>query len=181
MWQKELKKIAASYNVSDSYPWTMDAAGNNYGCLFLTVDPINGGPDYELRTGITTYVAPTKPPHYDATINADTPTFQRKQREEENEQKKHDYFTWKGALRGMAENLRNAMGKQYVSQLGHSIVGFKNVTVLQIMKHLDTEWVPMNTRERMKISTRHTTTTMKGMRQRCMEARPTSPKSWRRN
>jgi hypothetical protein len=61
MWQKQLEVIAASYNVSNLYTWTVDASGNNYGCLAIAVDPI-GGPDYELRTGITTYVEPTKPP-----------------------------------------------------------------------------------------------------------------------
>ena len=137
--------------MSDTYAWTVDAAGNNYGCLALVVDPTNGGPDYELRTGITTYAAPIEPPHYDATIDINTPTFMRKQLEEENEQKKHDYFTLKGASRGMAENLRNATGEQYYSQLEHSIVGYKNVTVLQIMKHLNTEWVPVNTKERKQI------------------------------
>ena len=151
MWQKELEKIAAVYDVSDSYKWTIDANGNNYGCLALAVDPVNGGPDYELRTGITTYVAPIEPPHYNAAININTPTYLRKQMEEENEQMKHDFFTWKGAERGLAENLRDAMGEQYYGQLEHSIVGFKNVTMLQIMKHLDEEWVPMNTKERKKI------------------------------
>ena len=131
MWQKELEVIAASYDVSDTYAWTVDAAGNNYGCLALVVDPTNGGPDYELQTGITTYAAPIEPPHYDATIDINTPTFMRKQLEEENEQKKHDYFTLKGTSRGMAENLRNATGEEYYSQLEHSIVGYKNVTVLQ--------------------------------------------------
>ena len=149
MWQKQLEVIAAGYDVSDTYEWTVDAAGNNYGCLFLTVDPDDV--QYELRTGITTYVEPEEPPHYHEDIDVNTPTFQRKQLEEENEQKKHDFFTMKGALRGMAENLRDAMGEQYYSQLEHSIVGYKNVTVLQIMKHLDTEWVPMNTKERRAI------------------------------
>ena len=149
MWQRQLEKIAASYDVSETYTFTVDAAGNNFGLLFLTVDPDDV--HYELRTGITTYVEPVQPPRYDAAINAATPTFERKQREEENEQKKHDYFTMKGASRGMAENLRDAMGEQYYNQLEHAIVGFKNVTVLQIMKHLDAEWVPMNTKERRAI------------------------------
>jgi hypothetical protein len=43
----------------------------------------------------------------------------------------------KGASTGMAENLRDAMGEQYYGQLEHSVIGFKNVTVLHIMKHLD--------------------------------------------
>jgi hypothetical protein len=75
--------------------------------------------------------------------------------EEENDQRKHDYFTWKGALREMAENLQDAMEQQYYSQLEHSIVAYKNVTVLQIMKHLDTEWVPMKTKEKQAIKKKY--------------------------
>ena len=40
-WKKALEIVAASYDVSDSYEWTMDAAGNNYGCLALVVDTVN--------------------------------------------------------------------------------------------------------------------------------------------
>ena len=54
-------------------------------------------------------------------------------------------------MRGMAENLWDAMEEQNYSQLEHSIVSYKNVTTLQILDHLDTEWVPMNTKERKKI------------------------------
>jgi hypothetical protein len=149
LWQKELELIAASFDVSDTYEWTVDADGNNLGCVALAVDP--EGDEYELRFGITTYVAPTKPPDYDTTIDINTPTYLRKRLEEENEQKKHDYFTWKGASRGMAENLCDAMDKQYYDQLEHSIIGMKNVTTLQIMKHLDTVWVPMTTKEKRRI------------------------------
>ena len=147
-WRKEVELIATGYDVSDTYKWTVDAAGNNFGCLHLTMDDN----DYQIRTSITTYVAPTEPPHYDPTITAATPTFQRKQLEEEMEQKKHDYFTWVGASRGMAENLRNAMEEQYYNELKHSIVGYKNVTTYQILDHLDKVWVTMNTKEKKKIT-----------------------------
>ena len=146
-WRKELELIATGYDVSDTYGWSVDAAGNNYGCLHLTMDDN----DYQNRTTITTYVEPTEPAHYDPNINASTPTFQRKQLEEEQEQMKHDFFTWTGASRGMAENLRDAMEEQYYSELKHSIVGYKNVKTLQILEHLDTHWVTMNTREKKKI------------------------------
>ena len=51
----------------------------------------------------------------------------------------------------MAENLRDAMDKQYYSKLKHSIVGYKNVTTIQILDHLDKVWVTMNTKEKKKI------------------------------
>jgi hypothetical protein len=67
------------------------------------------------------------------------------------EQKKHDFFTWTGASRGMAENLRNSMDEQYYSELKPSIVGYKNITTIQILDHLDKVWVTMNTKEKKKI------------------------------
>ena len=71
--------------------------------------------------------------------------------EEEHEQKKHDFFTWKGAARGLAENLRDAMEIQYYSELEHTIVGYKNVKVLQHLEHLSEKWTTMNSKEKRKI------------------------------
>jgi hypothetical protein len=56
MWQRQLEVIAASYDVSDTYTFTVDAHGNNYGLLFLAVDP--DGVHYDLLTEISTYVQP---------------------------------------------------------------------------------------------------------------------------
>ena len=50
--------------------------------------------DYTNPTNTTTLVEPVKSPHYDPNIDANTPTFQCKQLEEEHEQEKHDYFMW---------------------------------------------------------------------------------------
>jgi hypothetical protein len=148
-WKTALEIMAASVDVSDTYEWTVDANGNNLGCVALAVNPEED--DYELRFGITTYVAPTKPPHYNPTIDIHTPTYLRKQLEEENEQKKRDYWTYMGVSRGMAENLRDAMAEQYYSKLKHTIIAYKNVTTLHIMEHVDTEIAPMNTKEKKKI------------------------------
>jgi hypothetical protein len=43
------------------------------------------------------------------------------------------------------------MEEQYYSELKHSIVGYKNVTTIQILDHLDKVWVTMNTKEKKKI------------------------------
>ena len=58
-WRKEVELIATGYDVSDTYKWTVDTAGNNFGCLHHTMDDNN----YQLRMSIMTYVVPTKPPH----------------------------------------------------------------------------------------------------------------------
>ena len=128
VWCKALEIVAASYDVSDTYDWTVDAAGNNFGCLALVVDPMDA---YEIRTSITTYVAPTEPPHYDATINADTPTFQRKQLEEENEQKKHDYFE-EDVIKGILEREQWEDENKPLEIFSESLKGYiKDVETLQ--------------------------------------------------
>jgi hypothetical protein len=148
-WRRELEITASAVDISDTYKRTVDAAGNNYECLFEVMDD----KDYNQRTGIniTVVVAQTEPSHYDTNINAQTPTFQRKQMEDEHEQKKHDFVTWKGASRGLAENLRNAMEVQYYSKLEHSIIRYKNVRVQQILEHLSEKWTTMNSKEKRKI------------------------------
>ena len=149
VWRRELEITASAIDISDTYAWTVDGTGNNYGCLFEVMDDN----DYIQRTGInaTVITKPVERPHYDPNINATTPTYQRKQMEEEHEQKKHDFFTWKGAARGLAENLRDAMEIQYYSELEHTIVGYKNVKVLQHLEHLSEKWTTMNSKEKRKI------------------------------
>jgi hypothetical protein len=92
-WKKELERAANQIEIDETYPWSVDATGNNYGGMKLTMEDN----EYELRTGITTFAEPTEPVQYDPAINANTPTFQRKQMEQEHKQTKHNYWTWKGA------------------------------------------------------------------------------------
>ena len=147
VWKKELERAANQIEIDETYPWTVDTTGNNYGGMKLTMDDN----EYQLRTNITTYAEPTEPVQYDPNIDAATPTFQRKQMEQEHEQTKHDYWTWKGASKGLAERLRGAMERQYYSELEHHITGFRAVTTLEILDHVAEKWAPMDPRAKKQI------------------------------
>jgi len=146
-WKKDLERAANQIEIDETYPWSVDATGNNYGGMKLTMEDN----EYELRTGITTFAEPTEPVQYDPAINANTPTFQRKQMEQEHEQTKHDYWTWKGASKGLAERLRGSMERQYYSELEHHITGFRAVTTLEILDHIAEKWAPMDPRAKKQI------------------------------
>ncbi len=87
VWKKELERAANQIEIEDTYLWTVDATGNNYGGMKLTMDDN----EYRIRTGINTFVEPVEPVHYNPNIDEDTPTFQRKQMEQEHEQTKNNY------------------------------------------------------------------------------------------
>ena len=69
VWKKELERAANQIEIEDTYPWTVDATGNNYGGMKLTMDDN----EYQIRTGINTFVEPVEPVHYNPNINEDTP------------------------------------------------------------------------------------------------------------
>ena len=54
VWKKELERAANQIEIEDTYAWTVDATGNNYGGMKLTMDEN----EYKIRTGITTFVEP---------------------------------------------------------------------------------------------------------------------------
>jgi hypothetical protein len=147
VWKKELERAANQIEIEDTYAWTVDATGNNYGGMKLTMDEN----EYKIRTGITTFVEPVEPVQYNPNINGTTPTFQRKRMEQEHEQTKNDYWTWKGASKGLAEKIRGAMEKQYYSELEHHITGFRAVTTLEILDHVAEKWAPMDPRAKKQI------------------------------
>ncbi len=64
--------------------------------------------------------------------------------EEEWEEKRKSWFTWKGFLRGATTNMRDALDKQYYSQLKHINTAYCNTTPIQILEHLDTRWCPLD-------------------------------------
>ena len=86
---------------------------DNYGLLA----DIMGIDEYDDLTGISTYVTPNEPPSYDPNILDATPTHTRKRMEEEWELVRTSWFIRKGFLRGVVNNLRNALDEQFYSQL----------------------------------------------------------------
>ena len=79
-----------------------------------------------------------EPASYDPAITAATVTHMCKQMEEEWEEKHKSWFIRKGFLAGVTMNMRDALDKQYYSQLKHVNTAYCNTTPIQILGHLDT-------------------------------------------
>ncbi len=60
--------------------------------------------------------------------------------EEEWEEKRESWYIQKGFLRGITMNTRDALVKQYYSQLKNINTAYRNTTPIQILEHLDTCW-----------------------------------------
>ena len=68
--------------------------------------------------------------------------------EEEWDEKHTSWFIRKGFLRGVTMNMRDALDKQYYSQLKNINTAYRNTTPIQILEHLDTRWCPLDVRAR---------------------------------
>jgi hypothetical protein len=99
-----------------TYAWSKNVT-ENYGLL----TDILGVDKYNDLTGIVMYAIPHEPASYDPNITDATPTHTRKQMEEEWELIRTSWFIRKGFLRGVVDNLRDALDKQYYSQLRHRL------------------------------------------------------------
>jgi hypothetical protein len=122
-----------------TYEWSRDAA-EEYGLLA----DILGFNEYNKLTSIDTYAIPAEPASYDPAITNTTPTHERKRCEEEWERVRTSWLIRKGFLRGVADNLRDALDKQYYSQLKHWLTAYRNVTPFQILNHLNDRWCPLD-------------------------------------
>ena len=74
---------------------------------------IIGGADYDHQTGISTYAEPTEPAAYDTTINNATATHERNRKEEDWERRLTSWYIHNGFLKGVVENMRDALDEQY--------------------------------------------------------------------
>jgi hypothetical protein len=72
----------------------------------------------------------------------------RKRMEEEWEEKSESWYIRKGFLRGIVMNMRDALDKQYYSQLKHVNTAYHNTNAIQILNHLDTRWCPLDVQAR---------------------------------
>ncbi len=122
-----------------TYAWSKNDI-DNYGLL----GDILGEDEYDEHTGIGTYTIPTKPASYDPAVTNATLTHKRKRKEEEWDLIRTSWFIRKGFLRGIVDNLRHALDKQYYSQLRHWLTAYRNVTPFQILEHLNNRWCPLN-------------------------------------
>jgi hypothetical protein len=113
--KKEVADLASEVN-NLTFAWSCDpATGKEYGLLAEII----GEDEYNHLTS-QTWVQEVEPAHYNPDINDATVTHMRKQMEEEWEEKPKSWYIRKGFLHGVTMNMRNALDKQYYSQL-HSL------------------------------------------------------------
>ena len=143
---KEEASALASEVEDITYAWSRDAA-NEYGLLA----DIIGFDNYDNLTGIDTYAAPPEPATYDPAITNLTPTHTRKRMEEEWEAVRQSWFIRKGFLRGVVDNLRDALDEQYYAQLKHRLTAYRNITPFQILEHLNSRWCPLDVHAKKKL------------------------------
>jgi hypothetical protein len=115
---------------------TMD----NYGLL----SDIFGFNEHYKLTGISTYTIPAAPVLYDPSINNMTPTHEQRRKEEDWDLIHAAWIIRKGFLRGIVDNLCDALNEQYYSQLKHRLKAYCNPTPFQILEHLNNRWCPLH-------------------------------------
>jgi hypothetical protein len=139
---KTLKSDASALpnKVEDiTYAWSKSVT-DDYGRLgnILGVDKY-----YEL-TSISNCAIPAESALYSPSINNAMPTHKHKCKEEDWDLIRTTLFIRKGFLRGIVDNLCDALDKQYYSQLKHCRMAYLNVTPLQILEHLNNCWCPLD-------------------------------------
>ena len=104
----EILKAEASALASEvediTYSWSKNVT-DNYGLL----GDILGADEYDELTNIDSYVVPNKPALYDPAIMNATLTHERKRCKEEWDLICMSWFIWKDFLRGIVDNLRDAL------------------------------------------------------------------------
>jgi hypothetical protein len=136
---KEEASALASKVEDINYTWSKNGT-DDYGLLAN----ILGADEYNELTNIDSYAIPLEPASYDPTITNATLTHKRKQKEEEWELVRTSWFIQKGFLQGIVDNLRDALDKQYYSQLKHCLMAYCNITLFQILEHLNKRWCPLD-------------------------------------
>jgi hypothetical protein len=120
-----------------TYAWSKNLTDN-----YRLLADILGVNKYDNLTGNH------EPASYDPNITDATPTYTRKQMEEEWELVQTSWFIQKGFLRGIDDNLQDALDEQYYSQLRHQLTVYRNITPYQILEHLNNRWCPLNVKFR---------------------------------
>ncbi len=106
-----------------TYAWNKSIT-DNYGLL----GDILGVNEYYELTSIFTYTIPAEPALYNPSINNAMPTHKCKCKEEDWDLICTAWFTRKGFLRGIVDNLRDTLDEQYYSQLKHHLMAYRNIT-----------------------------------------------------
>jgi hypothetical protein len=61
------------------------------------------------------------------------------------------WFIQKGFLKGVIDNLWDALDEQYYSQLHHRLTGYRNITPFQILEHLNNRWCPLDVKAKKEL------------------------------
>jgi hypothetical protein len=129
-----------------TYLWSKNAT-DNYGLL----TNILGIDEYDNLTNIATYAIPHKPVSYNPNITNATPTHTQKRKEEEWELTPTSWYIRKGFLKGVIDNLWDALNEQYFSQLRHQLTAYLNITPFQILEHLNNHWRPLDVKVKKEL------------------------------
>jgi hypothetical protein len=139
---KNLKKEAsdlASELDDITYDWLRSPTGEEYGHLAEII----GEDEYQHLTNLT-WVQEVEPATYGPVINDTTATHTRMRIEQEWERTCKTWAIRKGFLQGVAANFRDALDKNWYSQLKRVHTAYRNTTPIQILQHLDTQWCLLN-------------------------------------
>ena len=129
-----------------NYPWSKNATGE-----YSLLADIIGGAEYDHLIDISTYAEPTEPAAYDTTITNATATHKRKQKEEEWERTLTSWYIRKGFLKGVVENMQEALDEQYYAQLKHRLTKYRNTSPQNILDHLNNRWCPLDVMAKKEI------------------------------
>jgi hypothetical protein len=80
-----------------------------------------------------------------------TLTHERKCKEEDWDLVCTAWFIRKGFYKGIVNNLRDALNKQYYYQLKHCLMAYFNITPFQILEYLNNRWCPLNIQAKNKL------------------------------
>jgi hypothetical protein len=120
--------------------WSQDpATGEEYGLLAEIIGDVES-------THLTNliWIQEVEPQRYDPAITNATATHTRKCMEDEWEEKHKLWYIRKGFLCRVTMNMQDALDKQYYSQLKNINIAYCNTTPIQILKHLNTRWCPLD-------------------------------------
>jgi len=121
--KKEASDLASKVE-NITFAWSCDTAtGEEYGLLAEIIVDV----EYNYLTNLN-WTQEMEPASYDPAITAATATHTRKRMEEEWEEKHESWFIWKGFLREVTMNMRDALDEQYYLQLKHINTAYRNTT-----------------------------------------------------
>jgi hypothetical protein len=123
-----------------TFAWSWDpTTGEEYGLLAEII----GNVEYTHLKNLI-WIQEVEPQQYDPAITNATVTHTRECMEDKWEEKRKSWYIRKWFLHGVTMNMHNVLDKQYYSQLKNIKTAFRNTTPIQILKHLDTRWCPLN-------------------------------------